>query len=263
MNNLNKPFLNWIGNKKNSTHFILSKFPKEFNNYFEPFLGSGYIYFNLLKENNSIISDLNHELINLYNVIQNNFDQFIENLLFYENNEYTFYYLRNLDRDTYYSISSSVLRATRFFYINLYSSQQYYKTDQVGLCINTYKSNQNNKIPLKKIESAHIYLQNTKIINCSYLDILDFVKPNDLVYLDPPYFDPDLKFHYNYHNPFLFDDQIKLKEFCDKLNEKKAYFFVSNYFFKEISDLYIDYNQYIIDFKHKSKQEILISNFRN
>lgn len=264
MKELNSSFLKWIGNKKASTKFIISKFPKDFNHYFEPFVGSGYIYFNILKSQHSTISDINPELINLYNVIKYNLNELLEQLFFYDNNLYTFEYLKNLDRHDNYPEASNILKATRFLYININSLQQFYKTDLNGLCINTYnKNNLNKTFDLHSIKLANLYLQNTNIYNFNYEHILPLVKEKDLIYLDPPYFDNTLNFHYNNHNKFLFEDHIKLKEFCDKLNEKKAYFFLSNYALPEIIDLYKEYNQHIIDFKFKSKKEILISNFRN
>ena len=74
-----KPFLKWVGGKTQIIETILSQFPKEIENYHEPFLGGGSVLLGVLShiKSSKIIlkgkiyaSDINHNLISLYKVIQ-------------------------------------------------------------------------------------------------------------------------------------------------------------------------------------------------
>ena len=80
-----KPFLKWVGGKTQLLDEILPLVPKNIENYNEIFLGGGSVLLNILqlqKENKIHIHksinayDINTHLINLYNVVKNNFEEF-------------------------------------------------------------------------------------------------------------------------------------------------------------------------------------------
>ncbi|MFC1725986.1 DNA adenine methylase, partial [candidate division KSB1 bacterium] len=62
MKNLHKtkPFLRWAGGKTWLIKHLESFIPKKgFNNYHEPFLGGGAVFFSIPNNNNSYLSDFN------------------------------------------------------------------------------------------------------------------------------------------------------------------------------------------------------------
>lgn len=74
-----KPILKWVGGKTQIIDGILQQFPKEMNNYHEPFVGGGSVLFGLLslvlegeiKINGAVYaSDKNDKLISLYKNVQ-------------------------------------------------------------------------------------------------------------------------------------------------------------------------------------------------
>lgn len=76
-----KPIIKWVGGKTQLIDKIFDLFPKEINNYYEPFIGGGSILLELLnrielkqiKLNGKIyVYDLNKNLINMYKTIQSN-----------------------------------------------------------------------------------------------------------------------------------------------------------------------------------------------
>ena len=64
-----KPFLRWVGGKRWLVKNYSEHFPTNYNKYIEPFLGGGSVFF-YLKPRESILSDLNSELINVYKCIK-------------------------------------------------------------------------------------------------------------------------------------------------------------------------------------------------
>ena len=63
------PILKWAGGKEQELKYIHPAMPKEFNNYYEPFIGGGAVYFSI-KANKLFINDKSYELIDLYNAIK-------------------------------------------------------------------------------------------------------------------------------------------------------------------------------------------------
>ncbi len=71
--------------KKSLLNQLLEHFPQEFENYHEPFLGGGAVFFELfsrgyLRDKKIYFSDINSELINTYNIVKKNPIDLIDNL---------------------------------------------------------------------------------------------------------------------------------------------------------------------------------------
>ena len=91
---IQKPFLKWVGGKTQILDNVLSKVPKEFNNYHELFLGGGSVLLAVLslqKQGKLVIKnkiyayDINETLINVYKHMQNNKDALFEHIERYIN----------------------------------------------------------------------------------------------------------------------------------------------------------------------------------
>lgn len=118
-----RPFVKWVGGKTQLISEIKNIMPLEFNNYFEPFVGGGALFFEIA-HNNSIISDMNEELINVYKVIKSDPYALMEKLEIHKS-YHSFgkkeYYLkiRNLDREeNFYKNYDVIERAARFIFLN-------------------------------------------------------------------------------------------------------------------------------------------------
>ena len=82
-----KPLLKWIGNKQRFSKEIVSYMPEYFNDYYEPFLGSGAVLAELISQSeNQLFPKFNHAygsdvlpfLIDIFNLTKNNPDKLIE-----------------------------------------------------------------------------------------------------------------------------------------------------------------------------------------
>ena len=65
------PFVKWAGGKRQLLAQIRERMPREYNRYYEPFIGGGAVVFDLLPEN-ALINDINEALINAYVQIREN-----------------------------------------------------------------------------------------------------------------------------------------------------------------------------------------------
>jgi DNA adenine methylase len=63
--------LKWVGNKQRFAHEIVGAFPKTFNRYFEPFLGSGAVLATL-SPRDALASDIFSPLVEIWFALKNN-----------------------------------------------------------------------------------------------------------------------------------------------------------------------------------------------
>ena len=269
-----KPILKWVGGKRQLIPEIEKRIPSSYNTYLEPFLGGGAVLFHIQPEK-AIVSDINVELINMYNVIKNNNEELIESLKNHKNTSEYFYDIRSKDRTDDYDTLSDIEKASRIIYINKTCYNGLYRVNSKGQINTPYGSYKN---PLICDEDTINDLSNffnkndITILNQSFEKTLDLAQSGDFVYLDPPY-DPvsDTSSFVSYSaNGFTRDNQKQLKLCCDELSKKNIKFLLSNSATDYIKDLYKDYNIDIIKAKRNINSdankrgdinEVLISNY--
>ncbi len=247
-----QPFVKWVGGKRGLLSQMLPLLPKEFNNYFEPFVGGGALFFELQKQGKLngkkvYLFDINSELINAYQVIKSSPDRLIENLAkFKEQHSKEFYYeVRAWDREENFLELDSVIRATRFIYLNKTCFNGLYrvnKKNQNNVPIGSYKNP--NICDVDTIYSASYALQNATILNVSYKDVLKYASKDDLVYFDPPYYPLTSTSSFTSYSEFEFLDreQEELFEVFCELDKKGAFVIHSNSDTTFINELYKEYN---------------------
>jgi len=214
---LQKPFLKWVGGKTQIINDIISKLPKQINNYHELFLGGGSVLFAVLslqKQNKIIIKnkiyayDININLINMYKNIQNNKDKLYNILKSYfkeydnisgniinrnpqtindakTSKESYYYWIRkkynNIDKD---SIECSAL----FIFINKICFRGMYREGPNGFNV-PYGHYKKTPSLISETEINYIseLIKNVEFKHCNFIDSIKNVKEADFVYLDPPY----------------------------------------------------------------------------
>lgn len=238
---MTKPFLRWAGGKTWLINHIEDLLPKTINNYYEPFLGGGSIFF-YLKSRNLIngkcyLSDTNEELINAYKILKSNPFELFELLKKQKNTEKEYYKIRKSD------FSENIERAARFFFLN--------KTSYNGI----YRVNKNGEynVPFghRKIEKLYDFeqlLKTSKTLKNCFFSVMDFkkvvskVSEGDLIFFDPPYtvaHENNGFIHYN-QSLFSWDNQIELSKSLLVIKEKKANFILTNACHTSIEEIYND-----------------------
>jgi len=247
-----QPFVKWVGGKRGLLPQITPLLPKNFNNYFEPFVGGGALFFELqqqgkLNGKKAYLFDINSELINTYNVVKDSPQKLISELSKFKNNHSKeFYYeVRAWDREKDFLKRDAIERASRFIYLNKTCFNGLYRVN---------RKNQNN-VPIGNYKNPNIYdsdiiysasyaLQNATILNTSYKEVLHYASRNDFVYFDPPYYPLNITSSFTSYSEFDFLDreQNELFETFYKLDKKDVFLVHSNSDTKFINELYKEYN---------------------
>lgn len=228
-----KPILKWVGGKKQIFPEIKKKIPKRFNNYFEPFLGGGFVLFSL-QPKKAHVNDLNEQLINVYRVIKGQPKQLIDELRNYKNESDFFYAIRSLDRDkAAFSKLQPHKKAARILYLNKTCYNGLYRVNSRGELNAPFGRYKNPNICNEKLIlgiSKYLNSSDVKFSNGDFDGMIRYVKKNDFVYLDPPYDPISDSSSFTGYNAFGFDrrDQKRLKSFCDAIDRKGAKFMLSN-----------------------------------
>ena len=237
------PIVKWVGGKRQLMFELLKNMPKDYNRYFEPFIGGGALFFEL-QPNNAYISDTNEELINLYQVVRDNVDVLIKDLKKHKITKEYFIEIRNIDRTQEYQNWSDIQKASRFIYLNRTCFNGLYRVNSKGefnVPFGNYKNprivDENNLLNCSKL------LKNTEIKCADFSKILSKVKKNDFVYLDPPYvpLNETSSFTSYTKDGFDLDMQFKLQDVCDELDSMGVKFLLSNSDTKLINELYENY----------------------
>ncbi len=247
-NILISPILKWVGGKRQLLADIIPLINKRCSTYVEPFVGGGAVFFEL-QPNKAIINDYNPELINVYEVVRDFPEELIVSLEKHsrENTEEYFYKLRALDRNAEYSKMSNIQRAARIVYLNKTCYNGLYRVNSAGQFNSPYGKYKNpNIVNATAIRAMSKYLRNPKITikQGDYREVLKRVRKGAFVYLDPPYMpiSSSASFTGYTENGFSYEQQVALKDECDKLKEKGIAFLQSNSDCPEIRDLYKKYD---------------------
>ncbi len=269
MNNiLAKPFLKWAGGKTQLIKEISKLLPdfvyKENFTYIEPFVGSGAVLFWMLnripKLKKAVINDINQDLINTYKIIASRPKELIE-------------ILETLEIE-YYKVETDSTAKKAYYYEkrNLFNSRQEDKCLHAALfiflnrtCFNgLYRVNKKNEfnVPIgnykrpticdkNNILAVSMALQKVEIICGDFEETLKFANHYCLFYFDPPYKPLSETSSFNSYSKEEFDDaeQIRLRNFCKKLDTLGYTWILSNSDVKSenekdmfFDELYADFN---------------------
>ena len=235
-----KPFLRWVGGKQKIVKHLISFIPEKYNNYHEPFVGSGALFF-YLGPKKAYLSDCNGELINCYCQIRDNPDRVYQYLLDHvsKTSEEYYYYIR--EKFNACKIKNSA-QAGRFLYLNRTNFNGIYRVNLKGKYNVPYGKKEPPPIPTyHNIKYASLLLRNVELMNDNFQNSMkNNISENDFIYLDPPY-PPISKINSNFNHytdgRFSWKDQIEVAKIATKYI-KNCYIMVSNSDIPEVRSLY-------------------------
>jgi DNA adenine methylase len=268
-----KPFLKWAGGKTQLITEIEKYLPSEITNkkftYVEPFIGSGAVLFwmlnNFPKLDKAVINDINNDLINTYRIIASKPKELISVLQILQNE--------------FHSLENKPEEKKEYYYKKreLYNTRTEEQSGQAALfiylnrtCFNgLYRVNRKNayNVPMGSYKKPTICddqnilavsnaLQKVEILCGDYQETLNHSTNNSLFYFDPPYKPLSETSSFNSYAKEEFNDreQIRLRDFCHKLNSLNHTWILSNSDVKGndannnfFDDLYSDFNIQRVD----------------
>lgn len=263
-----KPFLKWAGGKTQLISDIEKLIPEKIKNtnftYIEPFIGSGALLFwvlnNFPKLKKAVINDINIDLINTYKSVAYNPKELID--------------LLDILEKEFHSLEGNEENKKSYYYTkrNLYNSRKEGKIEQSALfiflnrtCFNgLYRVNRKNEfnVPMGRYKYPNICdkeniiavsnsLEKVEILCGDFEQTFDYAEHNSLFYFDPPYKPISDTSKFNSYSKYRFndDEQIRLRNFCSKLEESNHSWILSNSDVKSknkkdnfFDDLYSDFN---------------------
>jgi DNA adenine methylase len=220
-----KPFLRWAGGK-NWLVKQLDEFVKihSFNEYHEPFIGGGAIFFHFGPKNISYLNDLNSELIDAYLCVKEDVYGVIDELTKFENTEKCYYQVRAAN------YKKLVKKTARFIFLNQTSFNGIYRVNLNGEYNVPYGYRKKDFLDRETLLSASRRLQNANFSTGDFFHCINNVKENDLVFLDPPYTITHNNNGFFKYNAKLFskDDQYRLSKMIDEIKNRNAYYILTN-----------------------------------
>lgn len=237
-----RPFLRWAGSKQKLLKDILPLVPAKFGRYYEPFLGSGALFF-ALRPKRATVSDVSSEVIGTWKAVRDDCDYICSYLAPLKPSKDLFYEIRS-DRASAYPA-----RAAEFLYLNKTCWNGLYRVNSRGEFNVPYGAPKTDHIfDEDNVRRCSNFLNGSGITirKCDFEASVSRAKFGDLVFFDPPYV---TKHNFNgfrdyNENLFSWGDQVRLSKLAAKLVEKGVHVIVSNADHDSVRELYKEFGYY-------------------
>lgn len=242
-----KPFIKWVGGKSQLIEQLDAQLPADFDSledvtYIEPFVGGGAMLFYMLQHypniNHAIINDINPDLITCYRTVRDDPNELIASLQDIEN----IYLSLNTEeaRKEFFMVVRNryneknldpIENTTKFFFLNKTCFNGLYRVNKKGLFNVPFGRYSNPTIcnPETILKDSEL-LQRVEILNGDFEETFKYAQGNTLFYFDPPYRPLNDTSSFNNYAKEAFNDdaQIRLKKYCDRINDAGFKFMLSN-----------------------------------
>ena len=263
-----KPFIKWVGGKGQLLEQLDSFLPNDIDRwegatYIEPFVGGGAMLFYMLQHypniKHAFINDINEDLITCYCTVRDSAERLIASLKDIEEQYLSFD--NEDDRKSFYldireKYNTKKLNAidntTYFIFLNRTCFNGLYRVNKSGAFNVPFGRYINPKIcDAETIREDSKLLQRVTVMNSDFENTFQVAASNTLFYFDPPYRPLSETSSFNDYTKESFNDdaQIRLKNFCDKIDKAGFNFMLSNSDCKEKNKkdnffdiLYADYH---------------------
>ena len=263
-----RPFIKWVGGKTQLLDEVRKSLPRDFASrrhvtYVEPFVGGGAVMFWILQAypniERAVINDINPELICTYRVIKEKVEELIVELA-HIHDEYIS--LGAEDRKAYFLERRALFNTKRidwvetavlFIFLNRTCFNGLYRVNSKGEFNVPHGKYANPRIcDADNLRACSKVLQKVEILCGDFAETERYAGPDTLFYFDPPYKPITETSSFTSYAKEGFNDaeQIRLRDFCDKISKDKALFVASNSDPKNVnpSENFFDnlYNHFII-----------------
>lgn len=219
-----QPFLKWAGGKRWLAPAIKSLVTIDPGRYYEPFVGSGAIFFSLAPYP-ATLADANLALVTTFRAVRDEPEAVCRKLQQLHPTKDAFERVRRSKPRSATSI------AARFIYLNRTSYNGLYRLNQRGEFNVPFAFRSTTRVcDTELLQSCSSILKGRKLVHAEFGDTLATASTGDTVYIDPPYTIAHNNNGFRGFNERLFrwEDQVKLARLANHLAASRVHVVVSN-----------------------------------
>ncbi|MDY6782522.1 MAG: DNA adenine methylase [Cyanobacteriota bacterium] len=256
---MTKPFVKWAGGKTQLLPEIKTALEPlivtgKSLTYVEPFVGGGAVLFWVVDTfpniEKVVINDINPDLVDAYKTIvqepeslaialsqiEKNYYQlkdFEAKKVFYleKRQEFNRIKIEAIANESYFTDIARVKKTVLFIFLNKTCFNGLYRVNSKGLFNVPFGGNLKPKIcDRDNLLAISDRLRNADILQGDFTQTLSYLSENTVFYIDPPYKPISTTASFTSYTKENFDnsDQIRVKEFCDRIHKAGGKFISSN-----------------------------------
>jgi DNA adenine methylase len=257
-----RPFLKWAGGKRQLLPQLRRFYPDDFRTYYEPFLGSGAVFFDLwqrgkLRHRRVVLTDDNADLIGCYLRVRDRTSEVLAAL------ERLAQGHERHQREHYYRVRDEAFNPARRVWRKASGAASAYTAELAAMLIYLNRTGYNGlfrlnaagefNVPVGRYERPRIVdslgleavaealaTPAIHIRECRFEDVLDEPTDGDFVYLDPPYAPLSRTSQFRSYTARRFEDvdQERLSDTVVALATRSVYVMLSNSTAASVTKLY-------------------------
>ena len=257
-----RPFLKWVGGKRQLLPVLRRFYPQKVGAYFEPFLGSGAVFFDLagrgaINGHGAVLSDDNPDLIGCYRRIRTSLDEVVANLEELARDHTA------RGRDCYMDVRDERFNPRRAEWHRSGSDPDTYSAELAAMLIYLNRTGYNGlfrvnasgefNVPPGRYDRPRIVdrsllmraagalsADNVRLERGGFDRVLETATPGDFVYFDPPYapLTRTANFRGYTGRGFGNDDQVALQQVVIALARRGVNVLLSNSTAASVTGLY-------------------------
>lgn len=270
------PFVKWAGGKRQLLSQIRERMPKKYNNYFEPFVGGGAVFFELLPEK-ALINDINRALINAYRRICNSPKDFLGSINkldedMGEDGKKYYYALREHYNDKLMREEFDTELAALFVFLNKHCFNGLYRVNGKGLFNVPYNNSRAASVEEELIYAVSKCLQGVTITDRDFEAACQTAQKGDFIFIDSPYAPLNPTSFESYTKEgFDIESHKRLAKLFDELTDRGCFCMLTNHNTDFINGLYggkgykidvVDVKRMInADASNRVGKEVIICNY--
>lgn len=237
------PFVKWAGGKRQLLSQIRERMPEKYNNYFEPFVGGGAVFFELQPER-ALINDINRALINAYRRICNSPQDFLSciNKLdadMGEDGKKYYYALREHYNDKLMREEFDTELAALFVFLNKHCFNGLYRVNGKGLFNVPYNNSHAASVEEELIYAVSERLQGVTITDGDFEAACQTAQKGDFIFIDSPYAPLNPTSFESYTKEgFDVESHKRLAKLFDELTDRGCFCMLTNHNTDFINGLY-------------------------
>jgi DNA adenine methylase len=232
------PFLKWPGGKRWFIEKYSQFLPGTYNRYIEPFLGGGSVFFSLTPHE-SILADVNQDLIDTYLAIRGSWEAVYKKLKVHQKKHKEDYYYKTRESNP----RSIDAKAAKFIYLNRTCWNGLYRVNTSGKFNVPIGTKTSVLLSTDNFEETSNILRGAQIDCGDFEAIVDRSERDDFVFIDPPYTVKHSNNGFIKYNEKLFtwDDQVRLSKAVRRARDRGAQICLLNAEHDSIRELYPDF----------------------